>query len=75
MDTILYIIAGPLFVLSLAAFIYIKISLRPSDPDLDNWYHEFEDTHPEVTRYEKWSKITFTGIALSILLIFLAAIF
>ena len=75
MNTILYIIAGPLFLISLAAHIYAKCALRPNDPDLDDWYHEFEDQHPQVIRYNKWTKLTFAGITISVLLLFIAAIF
>ena len=75
MDTILYIIAGPLFVISLAAHIYVKLRLHPKeDSDLDDYYYEFEDQHPGYARYTKWSKITFTAAAVAALLLFLAAV-
>ena len=74
MDTILYIIAGPLFLVSLAASIIVRIRLRPKDDsDLDEYYYEFEESHPGYARYLKWSKITFTGLVISILLLFIAA--
>ncbi len=73
-DTILYIIAGPLFVISLAAHIYVKLRLHPKeDSDLDDYYYEFEDQHPGYTKYTKWSKITFTAAVVAALLLFLAA--
>jgi hypothetical protein len=75
MDTILYIIAGPLFVISLAAHIYVKLRLRPKeDSDFDDYYYEFEDQHPGYARYTKWSKITFTAAVVAALLLFLAAV-
>ena len=74
MDIILYIIAGPLFLISLIGYIYAKFALRPKDPDLDNWYYEFEDRHPEVACYERWTKITFTSLVIAMLLIFIAAV-
>lgn len=74
MDTILYIIAGPLFLISLAAHLYVKLRLRPKDSELDDYYYEFEDQHPAVARYTKWSKITFTAACLAALLLFLAAV-
>ena len=74
MDTILYIIAAPLFLISLAAHIYVKLRLRPKeDSDLDDYYYEFEDQHAGFARYTKWSKITFTAVAVAALLLFLAA--
>ena len=76
MDTILYIIAGPLFLISFAAHIYVKLRLRPKDDsDLDDYYYEFEDQHPAYARYTKWSKITFTAIVISVLLLFIAIAF
>jgi hypothetical protein len=72
MDTIIYIIAGPLFVISLAAHFYVGSRLRPSDEDLDDYYYEFEDQHPEMLKYSKWSKITFTAAAVAALLLLIA---
>jgi hypothetical protein len=73
MDTILCTIAGPLFLISVAAHIYVRIRLRPKEgSDLDDYYHEFEDQHPQYARYTKWLKVTFTAIVISILLLFVA---
>ncbi|MBA7591812.1 hypothetical protein ES708_33979 [subsurface metagenome] len=75
MDTILWIIAGPLFVTSLIAHIYVKLRLRPKEgSDLDDYYYEFEDQHPGFAKYTKWSSITFTAVVISMLLLFIAAI-
>ena len=75
METFLYIIAGPLFLISIAAHFYVKIRLRPKEnSDLDDYYYEFEDQHPDLENYIKWSRITFTSAAVSALLLFLAAI-
>ncbi|HUW19798.1 MAG TPA: hypothetical protein VMW16_10900 [Sedimentisphaerales bacterium] len=76
MDTIIYLIAGPLFLISAAAHLYVKIRLRPGPgSDLDDYYHEFEDRHPDYAKYLKWSKITFAAVVISILLLFIAAVF
>ncbi len=75
MDTIIYIIAGPLFLISLAGHIYVRIRLRPKeDWDLDDYYYEFEDQHAGFAKYTKWSKITFTAVIISMLLIFVAIV-
>jgi len=75
MDTILYIIAGPLFLVSLAAYFYVKLRLRPKDDsDLDDYYYEFEDQHPAYAKYLKWSKITFMAACLAALLLFIALV-
>lgn len=75
MDTILYIVAGPLFLMSLAAHLYIRIRLRPKHgSDLDDYYYEFEDQHPAHAKYTKWSRITFAATALATLLLFIAMV-
>jgi hypothetical protein len=74
MDTILLIIAGPLFVISVVAHIYVKLRLNPKESsDLDDYYYEFEDQHPGYAKYKKWSKITFTAVVVSMLLLLIAA--
>ena len=73
MQIILLIIAAPLFILALASHIYVRVKLNPkNDPELDDCYYEFEEQHPGYSRYLKWSKITFTTIVVSALLLFLA---
>ena len=75
MDTYLYIIAGPLFLISIVAHFYVKIRLRPKEnSDLEDYYYEFEEQHPDYANYLKWSRITFTAAAVSALLLFLAMI-
>jgi len=71
----LYIAGGLLFLASLAAHVYVRVRLRPKDDsELDNYYYEFEDQHPEYARYTKWLRITLSGAALGILLLFLVFI-
>ncbi len=73
METILYIIAGPLFLISLAAHLFVKLRLRPKDnSDLDDYYHEFEDHCPDLARFAKLSRLTFTAAVIAALLLFLA---
>jgi hypothetical protein len=67
--------AGSLFFISAAAHIYAKLRLRPrDDSDLDEYYHEFEDCHPGLARYNAWCRITLTGVILAMLLLFLAVV-
>ena len=71
----LYIAGGFLFLASAAAHLYVRVRLRPRDnSDLDDYYHEFEDQHPEYARYTKWLQITLGGAALGLLLMFLGAV-
>lgn len=75
MNTILYIIAGPLFVISITGYILVKVRLRPKDDsDLDDYYYEFEHEHPAYAKYMKWSRITFAAACLAALLLFIAAV-
>ena len=75
MDTILYLIAGPLFQISLIAYIVVKVQLRPKEgSELEDYYHEFEEQHPDYARYLKWSKITFTAVIISMLLLLIALV-
>jgi hypothetical protein len=71
----IYIFACTLFLVSLAAFLYVKIRLRPKEgSDLDDYYYEFEHQHPGYARYTKWSRITFAAVIISMLLLFLALV-
>jgi len=74
MKALVCIIAGMLFIASAAAHIYVRIRLRPKDADLDEWYHEFEEQHAEYARYLKWSKITLSGVIISMLLLFITLV-
>ena len=72
---IIYLIAAPVFVVSLTAHIYVKMRMAPKDDsDFDDYYHEFQDKHPAYAGYQKWSKITFSAAVISALLLFLARI-
>lgn len=74
--TALYIAGGSLFLLCAAGHLYARVRLRPrDDSDLDDYYYEFEDQHPEYARYTRWLRITTGGAALGVLLLFLGAIF
>ena len=75
MDTVLYIIAGPLFLISIAAHFYVKLRLRPKEDSDEDYYYEFEDQQPDVARYNKWSRITFAAATVGVLLLFIAVIF
>ncbi len=76
MSALLYLVGGLLFLASAAAHLYVRLRLRPGeDSDLDDYYHEFEDQHPEYARYTKWLQITLAGAAVGILLLFLGAVF
>lgn len=73
---IIYLIAGPMFLISILAHIWVKLYLRPgADSDLDEYHYEFEDHHPGYARYEKWSRITFATAVISALVMFLALVF
>jgi len=73
---LLYLAGGFLFLVSALAHIYVRVRLNPKrDPDLDDYYHEFEDQHPGYARYTRWLQITLSGVVLGILLLFLGIVF
>ncbi|MFC1676943.1 hypothetical protein ACFL3G_07770 [Planctomycetota bacterium] len=75
MAVLLYMIAGPLLLVSVVANLYVKLNMRPGDDsDVDDYYHEFEDQHPAYAKYQKWSKITFTSIVAAVLMLFTATL-
>jgi hypothetical protein len=66
------VLGGFLFLASSAAHVYVRVRLRPrDDSDLDDYYYEFEDTHPGYAKYTRWLRITLSGAALGVLLLFL----
>lgn len=73
MRLILVIIAGPLFIISSMGYVYVKIRLKPGE-DLDDFYYELEHQHSGYARYSKYSRITFTGVIISMLLLFIAMV-
>jgi hypothetical protein len=75
MDAVLYIVAGPFFLISIVAHFYVRLRLRPrEDPDSEDYYYEFEDQQPEVARYARWSRITFAAATVGVLLLFIATV-
>ena len=67
---------GLLFVASAVAHIYVRIRLRPGPgSDLEEYYHEFEDRHPDYARYTKWLRITMGGATLGVMFLFLGLVF
>ena len=76
MQAVITIIAAPLFIIALCAHIYVKLFLRPhKGSDFDDYYHEFEDRHPQLEKYEKLSRLTFAATCIAALLLFIALIF
>jgi len=64
-----------LFLISIAAHLYVKLRMRPKDDsDFDDYYYEFQEQHPDFARYTKWSKITFTCVVIAVVLLFLAVV-
>ncbi len=72
---VLILISGLLFTASAAAHFYAKVRLRPrQESDLDAYYHEFEDQHPGLARYNAWCRASLTGVVIAMLLMFLAVV-
>lgn len=62
-----------MFILASVAHIIIRLKMRKDMPDLDDYYWEFEDQHPQYARCQKYSTISFIAAAASALAIFAAA--
>ena len=71
MRFLLVMCGGLAVVLGLAAHLYVRLRLRPRE-DEEETYHEFEDQDPAYARYPRWLHWTFGGIAVGVLLLFLA---
>ena len=70
---VLILLGGCLFLVSGTAFLCVKIFLRlKDDGDLDDYHFEFEDHHPQLARYEHWSRMTFIGVVIGMLMLFAA---
>lgn len=75
MGGLIVLFSAPIFLAGVLAHIFVKIKMRPgAGSDLDDYYHEFEDQHPQLAKYEKWSKITLTGTIIGMLGLFLGLI-
>lgn len=76
MKIILLSAGSLLFLVSIAAHIYVKLKLRPKQGSgFDDIYWEFEETPPGFARYDRLSRITFAGMVLGTILLFLTIIF
>lgn len=67
---ILFIIAAPLFIISISAYAYIEIRLKKK-VKLDDIYYEFQQEHPVYKHYEKWSRFFLALASLSVLILFI----
>ena len=68
------LVGGFLFLASMAGYLYAQLYLkRKYDSDLDDYYHEVEESHPALARYYRWSRLCLAGAALGAVLLFAAA--
>ncbi len=65
-------VAGPLFLISVAGYIYARIALKPDEEEIDETYYECEDQLPSVRRQNNWQQITLTAACVAALLLFIA---
>jgi len=73
---ILILVAGSCFCISGAGYLFVKIALRPKPGDDWEAYHwEFEEQNRPLARYHFWSKITFSAVIISMLLLFMTLAF
>ncbi len=74
MKLILGIIGIIGLLVSAVSYIYTQIFYKPAAEELDEDYWEFEDENPKLQIYRKYSRRTFRAMAISALLIFIAAV-
>lgn len=70
---IMILCAGTCFCLSSAAYLFVKIALRPrpgQEWEETDW--DVEDQHPTLKRYHFWCRILFSAVIISMLLLFLS---
>ncbi|MEJ5259556.1 MAG: hypothetical protein WHS88_05130 [Anaerohalosphaeraceae bacterium] len=65
---------GLLFTAGLAAFLYVRIKLKPTWKEIEETYYEFEEVHPAMRRYQLGLQISMALIAAAMLLLFLGAV-
>jgi len=71
-ELILILVAGSCFCVSSAGYLFVKIVLRPKrGGDWEEYHWEFEEQHRSLVRYNFWSKITFSAVIISMLLLFI----
>ena len=70
---LMLLLAGPLFLISIGAYVYVQLRLKPDSDELEDYYWEVEEKYPGLARYNRWSRITLAAAALSALLLFAAA--
>lgn len=70
----MYILGGFLFLGSVVAHLCVRLWLRPSNSELEEVYHEFEDEHPGYARYTRWLKLTTATATLGMLMTFVAVV-
>ena len=47
---ILLLLAGPLFLISIGAYIYVQLRFKPDSDELEEYFWEVEDRHPAHIR-------------------------
>ncbi len=68
---ILVLFGGPIFLISIGGYIYVKIAMRKLyDDDLDDYYYELEDSHPGLKRYEQYSRTFFVSAVIGAVMLF-----
>ncbi|OQA00361.1 MAG: hypothetical protein BWY69_01742 [Planctomycetes bacterium ADurb.Bin401] len=74
---LIILFAGSLvFVVSASAYIFVKIKLKPKQSsEIEDVYWEFEESNPELAQYNKWSRITFAGVVVGMIMLFLSVVF
>ncbi|HOQ04570.1 MAG TPA: hypothetical protein PKY88_05100 [Anaerohalosphaeraceae bacterium] len=65
---------GLLFAAGLAAYVYVRLKLKPKWHEIEETYYEIEEAHPAMRRYQRGLQISMALIAAAMLLLFLGAV-
>ena len=67
---LMVMVAGPVFLVSIAVYVYVQLRMKPDSNELDDYYWEVEDRHPGLAKYNQWSRITFAIAVIAALILF-----
>ncbi|AQT69532.1 hypothetical protein STSP2_02723 [Anaerohalosphaera lusitana] len=71
---ILILTAGPLFIIAAILHAYARIKLKPPPEEMDAYYFEVEHMNPDLARYRKWTRSTYTAAIIAMAMLFLGLI-
>ena len=73
MKIVLILVSVPVFFIAAVSHIIIRIKLNTkNNPDIDDYYYEFEEQEPKLAAYQKYTSITLGIMIVSVIVVFVA---